>query len=220
MTRAEDPITRQVQRLYEGDPIALQELLTAHLPWIEARVRMRLSPMVRRDGDTQDFVQETMLEVLRDGPRFTIDSPEQFRALLARIVENTLIDRHRYMLRDQRDHRRQRDLPTDSVLMQNGGMPSVTAPPDRAARSEQQAWLRLALELLDPEDRESIRLRDWDELSFVSAGARLGITEEAARKRYHRALPKLAQKLELLRRGRWQDQLDVQTPPDHGSHLA
>ena len=58
---------------------------------------------MRREGDTQDFVQEALIEVLRDGPRFAVDNVDAFRALLARIVENTLIDRQRYMHRARRD---------------------------------------------------------------------------------------------------------------------
>jgi len=207
-----DSITRNVLLLHAGDDAALQQLIADHLPWIEARVRKRLSPAVRQEGDTHDFVHEALIEVLRDGPRFAVENPAAFRGLLARIVENTLIDRQRYMHREQRDRRRQCALPTDSVLLLDGQAKSVTAPSAHAERGEQQAWLRLALELLDPDDREAIRLRDWEELSFAVAGERLGISEEAARKRYHRALPRLAQKLELLRRGKWQDVLDGDRP--------
>ncbi len=83
----------------------------------------------------------------------------------------------------------------------------VTEPPARADRAEQQAWLNLALELLDADDRDVIRGRDWDELPFAALGERLGIGEEAARKRYTRALPRLAHKLEALRGGQWQRSL-------------
>jgi RNA polymerase sigma factor (sigma-70 family) len=78
----------------------------------------------------------------------------------------------------------------------------------QAERNEQQAWLALAVELLDPDDRETIRLRDWEGLSFPALGAELGISEEAARKRYQRALPRLAAKLEQLRRSSGRDGID------------
>lgn len=204
----DDAITATLRSAHAGDRRALHTLIRDHLPWIEARVRQRLSPAVRAEGDTQDFVQEALLEVLRDGPKFEIDSTDGFRALMARIVENTLIDRQRYMHRQQRDRRRQQDLLSDSVVDLSAAGRSTASPASHAARSEQQAWLRLALELLDPEAREAIELRDWQELSFAEAGARLGITEEAMRKRYRRALPKLARKLEVLRRGAWRDVAD------------
>jgi DNA-directed RNA polymerase specialized sigma24 family protein len=80
-------ITRQVLSLHRGDAGALEALVEAHLPWIETHVRRRLTPQLRRDGDTHDFVQQALLDVLRDGPRFAIDDVGAFRGLLARIVE-------------------------------------------------------------------------------------------------------------------------------------
>ena len=200
-------ITKQVMLLHDGDASQLQQLITEHLPWIEARVRKRLSPVVRQEGDTQDFVQDALVEVLRDGPRFAVDSPEAFRALLARIVENTLIDRHRYMHRDQRDRRKQRSLPSGPIVTIDGAAKAVSTPATKAEREEQHTWLRLALELLGPDDREAVRLRDWEGLSFSEAGQQLGISDEAMRLRYRRALPRLAKKLDELRRGNWQSSI-------------
>jgi RNA polymerase sigma-70 factor (ECF subfamily) len=213
MTAPSESITQRVQRANRGDATALHQLVADHLPWIEAQVRRRLSPVARRDGDTQDFVQEALLDVLRDGPRFCIDDPAAFRALLARIVENNLVDRVRYLHRAQRDCRRQRGLPSDSVIQLDAPRRSVTEPPVHAARSEQQEWLRLAVELLPADDRAVIRLRDWDGLTFPQVGEKLGIAEEAARKRYRRALPKLAEKLDLLQRGQWQPALQQDRAP-------
>lgn len=188
-------------RLHGGDREALETLLLQHLPWIEAQVRNRLGPVVRQDGETLDFVQEAMLDALRSGPRFVVESPDRFRALLLRIVENNVLDRVRYLQREQRDRRRHRGAASDSVLQLDEPVRSVTDPGDAASRNERVAWLQLALELLEPEDREAIRLREWDGLSFAEVGERLGVSEEAARKRYTRALPKLAQKVDALRRG-------------------
>ena len=147
-------------------------------------------------------------------------SPAAFRALLARIVENDIVDRVRWSQRGCRDWKKQRPLPSDTVLQLDAPARSVTEPPDRADRNEQQAWLRLALELLEPDDREVIRLRDWDGLSFIQLGERLDTTEEAARKRYVRALPKLSQKLELLRRGQWQNSVAEDQPTGGGSNAS
>ncbi len=209
---ASDSITQQVLRLHRGDDAALQQLLTDHLDWIAGQVRRRLGRAARRDGDTEDYVQLTLCEVLRSGPRFACDDPVAFRALLARIVENTLIDRVRYLHRQQRDRRREQGLPSGSVVVLGAFADPATAPPAKVAAQEEREWLRLALELLEPDDRLVVRLRDWEECSFAAVGERLGIAEEAARKRYARALPKLARKLEDLRQGRWQAAADAGGP--------
>lgn len=205
---SEDLTRTTLLRLHRGDEGALQQLLAEHRGWIEAQVRRRLDATLRLEADTQDFVQEAMLDVLRDGPRFVVESAASFRALLSRIVENNVLDRVRYMHREQRDRRRMRDLASDSILMLDSPVRSVTEPPQRAERSEQIAWMRLALELLEPDDREVIRMREWEGLSFPQLGEQLGISEEAARKRHARALPRLAGKLKMLQQGQWQRSLD------------
>lgn len=63
-----DSITAQVLRVQRGDEAALRRLVTDHLPWIAAHVKNRMSPLAPRDGDTEDFVQAVLLDVLRDGP--------------------------------------------------------------------------------------------------------------------------------------------------------
>ena len=55
-------------------------------------------------------------------------------------------------------------------------------------------------ELLDEEDRELVLLRQWDGLEFAVLGERLGVSTDAARMRFQRAVGRLAQTLERLRR--------------------
>jgi RNA polymerase sigma factor (sigma-70 family) len=202
MTAPAESTRELLCQTHSGDPQALSRLLEAHLPWIHEHVRKRLSAAMRMDGDTRDFVQEAVVDVLRTGPRFVVSDPGHFRAIMARIVENNIRDRRRYMDRGCRDVSRRRDLARDSLLMLDPPAHSVTRPEDRADQNEQLAWLHLALELLDPDDREIIRGREWDNASFAELGAMLGTTEGGARKRYARALPKLAAKVGLLREGR------------------
>lgn len=64
-----DTITAQMLRVHGGDTEALHRLVAEHLPWIAAHVRRRLTPLLRRDGDTQDHVQEAMIDVLGCEPQ-------------------------------------------------------------------------------------------------------------------------------------------------------
>lgn len=89
-------------------------------------------------------------------------------------------------------------MPSESVL----DLDQSAASPSRVAeRREREEWIRLALEFVDPDDRQVILLREWEKLSFEEIGSRLGCTSEAARKRFTRALPKLVQQLRELRAG-------------------
>jgi len=61
--------------------------------------------------------------------------------------------------------------------------------------------LRLAIGLLEVDDREVVVLRQWDGLPFEEVGTRLGISADAARMPFQRALVEVAAKVALLRRG-------------------
>jgi len=72
--------------------------------------------------------------------------------------------------------------------------------PSRAAdRNERAAWIRLALDLMDPDEREILELRQWEEVSYAEIAGRLGISEEAAQMRHIRAHRKLVKTVKALR---------------------
>lgn len=209
MTSERDDTVQLLRGWHAGDRAALEALIRENLPWIAAHVRGRLRPDIRNEAETMDFVQEAMLEVFEDGPRFEVASRAHFRGLFARIVENNIRDKVKWMHRQRRDRRREKGDAGDTVLKLDPPVRAVTTPSECAARNERQAWLRLALELLGPEDREVLRLREWEGLTFAEIGRHMGTGEEAARKRYHRALPKLAERVGELRGGRLSQLLDA-----------
>ncbi|HTF90189.1 MAG TPA: RNA polymerase sigma factor [Planctomycetota bacterium] len=193
--------TMLLRRWNGGDEDALQELLHLHLPWIQAHVKKRLGGLVRAKEETVDVVQDSLVEFLRYGPRFQVSNEAHLRFLLGRIAENVLRDRHDFFTRRRRQVARERPLPEETVLeLDAGSRDSIQ--PDRALEKKQwQAWVRLALELMDPEEREVIVLRQWDELEFAEIASRIGGSADAVRMRFQRALPKLAQKIQQLQRG-------------------
>jgi RNA polymerase sigma factor (sigma-70 family) len=80
-----------------GEPRAMEELLSAHLPLVYTIVRRAMNG----DPDVDDVVQETMLRALRELPRLL--NPESFRAWLAAIaVRQISTHRHRGLLRARR----------------------------------------------------------------------------------------------------------------------
>lgn len=193
--------TALLRRWHSGDESALQQLLVEHLPWIHERVRARLGDALRAKEETQDIVQSALMEFLRYGPRFELENEAHLRFLLGRIAENVLRDRHDFYARRRRQAAREEPLGSESVLLLDPSAREVTRPDEALERKQWRAWVRLALELLEPLDRDVLVMRQWDELDFATIGARLGLEETAARMRFHRALPKLAAKIEALQRG-------------------
>jgi len=141
-----------------------------------------------------------MVQVLRYGPRFVIANDAQFRALLLRIVENTLRKQHRRFTARRRDVGRERPLPSESVLHLDAPDATAQTPSQVVDRNERDALIRLAMELLNPEDREVIELRQWEEMPFAEIAKRLGISEAAAQMRHTRAIRRLVKTVRALRR--------------------
>ena len=191
-----------LRRWHTGDAQALEQLIQRNLQWIGAFVRGRLGGHLRKEAETLDFVQEAMVDVLSYGPRFELENEGQFRALLARIVENNIRDKHKWLHRRRRDIGREKRGMSDTVLRLDPPVRSVTSPSQRVLRDERETWVRLAMELLEAEDREVLWLREWEGLSFGETGERMGLSQDAARMRHRRALPRLARRVKELREGR------------------
>lgn len=196
-----DPTLELLQRWHAGERGALDELLRRDLPWIRARVRQRLGPALRQAGDTEDFLHEAVVDVLRYTPRFLVATGDSFRRLLTQIVENMMRDRHDFFSRSRRNRAAEAPLPQDSVLCLDARSRTATTASQYAQRREEEAWLRLALELLAPDDRDVIVLREWQDLPFAEIGAQLDIEENTARMRFQRALARLARQVARLRAG-------------------
>lgn len=190
-----------LEQCHEGDPNGLDTLVERHLPWIHDKVRQKLTPLLRGKGETCDYVQDAMVQFLRYGPRFTLADEEHFRAMMLRIVESTLLNRYDWFTAQRRAIARERPLPTDTVLSLDPLHSNAKTPSTSAQGHEQEAWIRLGIEFLDPEYREILVLRKWEDLSFNVIGERLGISSEAARKKCSRAINRLSDKVWELRAG-------------------
>jgi RNA polymerase sigma-70 factor (ECF subfamily) len=70
-----------------------------------------------------------------------------------------------------------------------------TSPTQAAQRAERLLRIQEALNTLDPIDREVLALKHFEELSRAETAEVLGISPEAAAKRYFRALKRLKEVL-------------------------
>ncbi|PIE25239.1 MAG: hypothetical protein CSA62_01460 [Planctomycetota bacterium] len=200
MEAADLQTLKLLERWQGGDREALSCLLERDLPWIRQQVRQQLGEGLRRGGDTDDYVQEAVLAVLRYGPRFVLSSHAQFRRLMAKIVLNVLRMKHRELHALKRDVERERVLAVDSILYLDPPQQAVARPDRKAEEKEERERLRLALLMLDPEDQEPIALH-WQGLEDREIGERLGISPNTARMRRVRATGRLVKMVHQFNRG-------------------
>ena len=189
-------------RWHRGDRAAIDALIARDLPWIRAQVQKRLGPGLRARAETEDFMQDAMIEALNYSPRFVSQSQTRFRNIMVRIIENVLRDKNRWHQARRRAISRERPIPDDSVIDLDNPQESVTRPGEAAQKNETELWVRLALEFLRPDDRKIILMRQWENKPFAEISAELEITVETARMRFHRALPRLGRKIMELRAGK------------------
>jgi RNA polymerase sigma-70 factor (ECF subfamily) len=77
-------------------------------------------------------------------------------------------------------------------------------PSQAAMHGETRNGLSMALDRLGPLDREVLQLRHFELLTIAEIAQVLAITEEAARKRYRRALKRLRKILGDMPSGLWE----------------
>ena len=187
-----------------GDKDALVTLVDRHAPWLRAHVRRRMSAKMRLFETSEDVVQTVLLNLLRSGPSFRPADEKQFRALIARAVYNRLCELHDYSTAQVRDPAHAQPLPSNPSCITIGAS-SSNQPVQRATDSEERAFVALALQLVDPDDRRLIQWHDIDGSSFVQIASQLSMTEEGVRSRYRRALARLRRQVDDLQRGRLED---------------
>ena len=196
----DDPTRELLERWRAGDQGAIDLLLERELPWVRELVARHLGPKLRQRMGESDCVQDAMLDFLKYGVRFVVADRHQLRGLLARIIDNNLRDQGAWWRARRRAADREQPLPSQSSL--DLAPAGATRPSAAAAASEARDWVRLAIELIDPEDRKVIVRRDWDGIEFPELGAELGLSANAARMRWVRAVARLADKVTELRSGR------------------
>lgn len=203
MSEGSDETVVLLQRWHGGEREALGTLLDRHLPRLHSFASAKLRgdfARLRSQQDSLDLVQGSAAKVLAYVPRFVPRDGEQFFGLLCTFVLNDL--RNRLRSPGLRAEAPARPDFGDSVLDLCPGERSAELPPRAAEAAEERAWVRLALEFLAEPERRLVLARVLDETPWEALAAELGTTPDAARMRFHRLMPEVANLVRRLREGR------------------
>ena len=177
-----------VERCLRGDSAAWEDLVRQH----SRRVYGLCYRFTSRDSEAQDLTQEVFLRVFRSLGTFR-SNEGSFTTWLARLTRNLLIDHYR---------RTRNERITDSIEEQ---LPRVeetrmVARSDAAvAGREASELLQGALSKLSPELRETIILRDLQDMEYREISQVLGIPEGTVKSRLNRGRAELARLLKKYR---------------------
>src|SRR5262245_24400962 len=181
-----------------GDEAALALLFERHRDRLERMVRLRMDRRLQGRVDPADIVQEAYLTAHAKFPHYHAEPHLPFFLWLRLEVGQKLVDVHRFHLGTK-----MRDAGQE-VSLHCGALPQVTSlslaeqllgkltsASKAAMRVELKLRVQEALNSMDPQDREVLILRHFEELSNGEAAQVLGIKSSAAVNRYIRALKRL-----------------------------
>ncbi len=170
-----------VERCLAGEDLAWDELVRTHTK----RVYGLCYRFTNSSTEAQDLTQEVFMRIFKSVKSFRSDEGN-FTTWLARLTRNLLIDHYR---------RTRQDRSTDSI---EGQLPmleeklTATARPDGlVAGREAREQLQSALQKLSPELRETLILRDLEEMEYREIADVLKIPEGTVKSRLNRARAEL-----------------------------
>ncbi|MBI5084035.1 MAG: sigma-70 family RNA polymerase sigma factor [Acidobacteria bacterium] len=178
-----------VERCLQGDEGAWEDLVKAHT----RRVYSICYRFTGRESEAQDLTQDVFLRVFKSVKSFRAGEGS-FGVWLARLTRNLLIDHYR---------RTKMERVTDSIEEQLPMLEERTAIEARTdailAGREASEALQGALARLSPELRETVILRDLEELEYREIAQVLGVPEGTVKSRLNRGRAELAR---ILRKQR------------------
>ncbi|MGA2713943.1 MAG: sigma-70 family RNA polymerase sigma factor [Bryobacteraceae bacterium] len=182
-----------VERCLSGNDAAWEELVRLHT----RRIYGLCYRFTGKDSEAQDLTQEVFLRVYRTLGSFR-SAEGSFTTWLARLARNLLIDHYR---------RTRNERITDSIEEQFPGgegrteerFTSTSRPDSTVAGREASELLQAALTRLSPELRETIVLRDLQEMEYREIAEVLAIPEGTVKSRLNRGRAELARLLKKYR---------------------
>src|SRR5271170_1981481 len=180
-----DADNQLVERCLGGEEAAWEDLVRVHT----RRVYGICFRFTGSDPEAQDLTQEVFLRVFRSLKSFR-SGEGSFTVWLARLSRNLLIDHYR---------RTKLDRATDSIEEQLPMLEEKTAMSARTdglvAGREASELLQAALQKLSPELRETVILRDLEELEYREVAQILNVPEGTVKSRLNRGRAELARVL-------------------------
>ena len=185
VSREPESTVRLIERARAGDELALGQLFARHLRPLQRWASGRLPKWARSVADTDDLVQDTLLQTFKRIEAFEPRHAGALQAYLRQAVLNRIRD-------ELRRKGRRPDMTGLDDLQVAGGQ----SPLEQAIGRESLERYDRALDRLRPEEREAIIARLEMGYSYDEMAEMLGKpTGDAARKVAQRALVRLAEEM-------------------------
>lgn len=178
-----------VARCTAGDESAWEDLVRIHT----RRVYSICYRFTSRESEAQDLTQDVFLRVFKSLKSFRAGEGS-FVVWLARLTRNLLIDHYRRTKLD-----RASDSIEDQLPMMAADDSAATRPDKVLAGREASNLIQAGLAKLSPDLRETVILRDLEEMEYREIAEVLNIPEGTVKSRLNRGRAELARVLKKYR---------------------
>ena len=188
-----DGLEPQIASAVGGDVEALARLLEPYRDYLLLVANQELEPELRPKVGASDLVQETFVGAQRDLAGFRGRTESEWRLWLRGILIHLLANHRRHY---RQAGKRRIDLEVPLASRPRGEWPAFhPSPSANLAAREAESALLSALNRLADHHRHVVLWHHRERLTFEEIGRRLGISADAARKHWERALKSLRSEL-------------------------
>ncbi len=197
----DEAFTAALDQARAGDPAALWRASEALRPYLQTVARALLAGRLSGKVDPADVVQQSLLSSVERFDQFRGDTPAEWQRWLVAIVRNESKNLLRFWHQQRRRvsaeepvaGSRAQAAPEDGISVRlPGAEPSASR---RVAARREASRLLEELDRMPPDMRAVLTLRHFEGLSHLEIAERLGISPEAARQKWVRALRGLKRRL-------------------------
>ena len=196
MARGTRTIAVLIRNAQQGDAAAREDLFGHYRDLLRVLARMSIDRRLRAKLDASDVVQDVLLKAHHGFEGFRGETEAEFVVWLRRILARTQADLGRRFVRNEgREVARERASNDATGGSSNRLRDLIAATGPSASAAAQQRELSVAfagaLAELDPDHREVILLRNFDEADWTAIAGMMGRSKDAVRMLWARALVSL-----------------------------
>lgn len=177
--------------------LELQQL-DRFLASVERRAYQMAMVSVRNRDDALDIVQEAMTQL---ATRYGRKSPDQWRPIFYRILQNKTLDLHRKRKLQQRfmgwlgGNKNNQAEDSEANLIEQSPAAESSAPHSEHEQSRSLEAIQDALSLLPARQQQAFMLRCWEGMSTNETSKAMNCSEGSVKTHYSRALKSLRSQL-------------------------
>ncbi|MFM1871844.1 MAG: hypothetical protein RL398_1266 [Planctomycetota bacterium] len=184
-----EQLSRLIERASAGDAVAVESLLTEHLPALRAFLRLKAGPGILAKESMSDLAQSVCRDILENAERFRFGGEPEFRKWLFATAMRKIADRHEHWQTQKRRSTKEIQVEEQDAL---SGMASIYTPSHQAMAREELARVEAAFARLSPDKQEVILMARLMGMPHAQIAQELGKSEVAVRAMLSRALADLA----------------------------